>query len=186
MANTTNLVPHQFTSAQSREQAALNGRKGGRTTQARRREAAEAREVAKTILNLMPDLPQNYLDTLYKMGLSKKKKKPDMRILSTMAIAQKGMKGDKDAYKFLLELAGEIEKEPTVNINAFMGETEAQDNSSLIQKTMDRMTDEQLRVFEEICALYSEVEAEEAERAVADNPAEPEPIEVRDGEGTVQ
>lgn len=186
MANTTNLVPHQFTSAQSREQAALNGRKGGRATQAKRREAAQAREVAKMALDLMPDLPKQYLDTLYKLGLSKKKKKPDMRILSTMAIAQKGMKGDKDAYKFLLELAGEVEKEPTVNINTFIGEGEAQDNSHLVQKTMDRMTDEQLRVFEEICALYSEVEAEEAERAVADYPAEPEPIEVRDGEGTVQ
>lgn len=186
MANTTNLVPHQFTSQQSREQAALNGRKGGRATQAKRREEAQAREVAKMALDLMPTLPKEYLNTLYKMGLSKRTKKPNMRILSTMAIAQKGMKGDKDAYKFLLELAGEVEKEPTLNINTFIGEGEAQDNSHLVQKTMDRMTDEQLRVFEEICALYSEVEAEEAERAVADYPAEPEPIEVRDGEGTVQ
>lgn len=186
MANTHNLVPHQFTSDQSREQAALNGRKGGMRTQERRREEAQAREEAKMALDLIPTLPKPYLDTLFKMGMSKKNKKPNIRRLSTIAIAQKGMKGDEKAYRFLLELAGEIEKEPTVNINAFLGDTDAPSNMSVIQKTMDRMTDEQLRVFEEICALYSEVEAEEAERADADNPAMPEPIEVRDGEGSVQ
>lgn len=180
------IIPHQFTSEQSRTQAAVNGRKGGIAAQQKRREEALAREEAKMALDLIPTLPKSYLDTLFKMGMSRKNKKPNIRRLSTIAIAQKGMKGDEKAYRFLLELAGEIEKEPTVNINAFLGDTDAPSNMSVIQKTMDRMTDEQLRVFEEICALYSEVEAEEAERADADNPAMPEPIEVRDGEGSVQ
>ena len=180
------IIPHQFTSEQSRTQAAVNGRKGGIAAQQKRREEALAREEAKMALDLIPTLPKPYLDTLFKMGMSRKNKKPNIRRLSTIAIAQKGMKGDEKAYRFLLELAGEIEKEPTVNINAFLGDTDAPSNMSVIQKTMDRMTDEQLRVFEEICALYSEVEAEEAERADADNPAMPEPIEVRDGEGSVQ
>lgn len=180
------LTPYQFDSEQSRVQAAINGRKGGQTTQRKRREAAEARQVAKTILNLLPDLTPGVIDAFAKLGMDKRKKKYDIREISTLAIAQKAMRGDKQSYEFLIELAGEAEKAPTVNINTFIGAEGTEDNQAVVRETMDRMSDEQLRVFEEICALYSEVEAEHMEKAGADNDADgiAKPIKV-EADGSV-
>lgn len=39
---------------------------------------------------------------------------------------------------------------------------------NVVRETMDRMTDNQLKAFEEICKLYTEVEAEESEKANGD------------------
>ena len=102
MANEQNIIPHRFTSEQNRDEAAKNGRKGGKASG----EARRAKKIAKQVLSFKPDLPPNVLETMYRMGM-KGTAKPDMRTVCTMAILQRAMKGDVKAYKFICELAGE-------------------------------------------------------------------------------
>lgn len=51
MANIENIEPHQFTSAQSREAAARNGRKGGIASGKAKREKKAMRELAQIMLD---------------------------------------------------------------------------------------------------------------------------------------
>ncbi len=165
MANEQNLIPHQFTSEQSREEAAKNGRKGGVASGAARRAKREARETAKRILSYKPDVPAQLLDTLHKMGMSKKRINPDMREIITLAIAQKGMKGDVKSYQFLVELAGETAESEMLEAKAEEVarrsgmEEERNEEGNLtdaesIRQRMSEMTDEELKQYERLCAKF--------------------------------
>ena len=114
MANEQNLI--MYTSDQNREEAKKNGHKGGIASGAARRAKREARETAKLVLNFKPDIPPKMLDTLRAMGL-KGNIRPDMRYIATLAIMQKAMKGDKDCYRFLVELAGEFAEQQGITID---------------------------------------------------------------------
>ncbi len=162
MANEQNLIPHQFTSEQSREEAAKNGRKGGVASGAARRAKKEARETAKRILSYKPDVPAQLLDTLHKMGMSKKRMNPDMREIITLAIAQRGMKGDVKSYQFLVELAGETAEaemleakaEEVARRSGMEDENEEGilSDADSIRQRMSEMTDEELEQYERLCA----------------------------------
>lgn len=166
MANEKNIIPHQFTSEQSREEAAKNGRKGGVASGAARRAKREARETAKRILSYKPEVPPELLNTLHRMGMSKKRISPDMREIITLAIAQKGMKGDVKSYQFLVELAGETAEAAMLEAKAEEVERrsgmEEEDNEEAlrlmdadgIRQRMSEMTDEELEQYERLCAKF--------------------------------
>lgn len=166
MANEQNIIPHQFTSDQSREEAAKNGRKGGVASGAARRAKKEARETAKRILSYKPDIPPELLNTLQRMGMSKRKTNPDMREIITLAIAQKGMKGDVKSYQFLVELAGETAEaemleakaEEVARRSGMEDETNEEDlklmDADGIRQRMSEMTDEELEQYERLCAKF--------------------------------
>lgn len=164
MANEQNLIPHQFTSNQSREQAAINGRKGGRASGAARRAKRDAKMIAEMVLDMKPDLPPATLETMRRMGLSGKGR-PDMRMLATMAIMQKAMKGDVKAYEFILSLAGETAESEFAQIrtaesrlrygqDTVEGEFVENDIDSVRAK-MAAMTDEQLTQYEQLCGVFT-------------------------------
>lgn len=165
MANEKNIIPHQFTSEQNREEAAKNGKKGGVASGAARRAKREARETAKRILSYKPDVPPELLNTLHRMGMSKKRINPDMREIITLAIAQKGMKGDVKSYQFLVELAGETAEASMLEAKAEevarrsgMEEEENEEvlmiDADGIRQRMSEMTDEELEQYERLCAKF--------------------------------
>ena len=164
MANEQNIIPHQFTSEQNREEAAKNGRKGGVASGAVRRAKKEARETAKRILSYKPDLPQKLLDQLWRMGMSQRKLNPDMREIATLAIMQKAMKGDVKSYQFLVELAGETAEAEMLEakaeeVNRRSGTEDEQhaevitDHDGILQR-MSEMTDEELEQYERLCSMF--------------------------------
>lgn len=173
------LIPF---SERSKDEAKYWGSVGGKASGRTRRQKKTTREIAMMVLDLKPDLPEGVMETLYRMGMSRSKKKPTINEVSAAALGQKSMKGDEKAYRILLELAGEADSTPTVNINTTQY-INAEASRALVERTMDRLTDEQLKVFEQICAVYSEVEAEETEGPEQEPP---EPIEVGEDEGTVE
>jgi len=162
MANEQNLIP--FTSDQSREEAKKNGRKGGIASGAARRAKREARETAKRILSYKPEIPRELLTTLQRMGMSKRKMNPDMREIITLAIAQKGMKGDVKSYQFLVELAGETAEAEMLEARAEevarrSGMEDEQNEEVLmdadgIRQRMSEMTDEELEQYEKLCMKF--------------------------------
>ena len=166
MANEKNIIPHQFTSEQSREEAAKNGRKGGVASGAARRAKREARETAKRILSYKPDVPPDLLNTLQRMGMSKKRLRPDLREIITLAIAQKGMKGDVKCYQFLVELAGETAEAEMLEAKAdevarrsgmedeIYEETDGLMSPDGVRQRMSEMTDEELEQYERLCAKF--------------------------------
>ncbi len=166
MANEQNIIPHQFTRAQDREEAAKNGKKGGRASGAARRAKRDAKDVAEFILSLKPSLPPPVLETMQRMGM-KKTATPDMRYIATLAIMQKAMKGDHSAYQFILNLAGETARGEMENIKALeerrrvgLDQPVEQDADIYeIRRRMDKMTDEQLARYEELCNMFADQSA---------------------------
>lgn len=159
MANEHNLIP--FTSDQSHEEAVRNGRKGGTASGAARRAKREARETAKMVLNFKPDIPPQMLATIRNMGL-KGKASPDMRVIATMAIMQKAMKGDVKCYEFLVKMAGETSEAQMLDAKAeevsrrsgFQEERSPELGIDEIRARMDGMSDEELRQYESLCAIF--------------------------------
>lgn len=170
MANEQNIIPHQFTSAQDREEAAKNGRKGGVASGAARRAKRDAREAAARILSYTPDLPESVLSTMRRMGL-KGRVKPDMREIATLALAQKAMKGDLQCYKFLAEMAGETAEAAIMDARAdeVLRRSGVPENGlnvyepEGIRQRMAEMTDEELEQYERLCAKFETTAEDDAE-----------------------
>ena len=105
MPNEQNLKGHEFTSDQSREEAARNGRKGGIASGRARRERRRMRDVLEDML------AETYVDTNGKAldGVS-------MLMLSVMNNAQHG---DMRALEFIRDTVGEkpVERVETVEIS---------------------------------------------------------------------
>lgn len=93
---------HRFEAGQEAREA---GRKGGIKSGETRR----AKKVAQRVLSYKPDLPEETLRTMRKMGM-KGKAPPDMREISLLAIMQSAMKGDWRAFKYIVDLAGESDE----------------------------------------------------------------------------
>lgn len=165
MANEKNLIPYQFTSDQSREEAAKNGSIGGKASGAARRAKRDAKAVASFVLSLTPELPPAVLDTMQRMGI-RKNAKPDMRMIATLAIMQKAMKGDIQCYKFLIEMAGETSEaaileakaEEFIRRSAYSANPtqRAPIDSDKVQQCMSEMSDEELTQYEKLCAMFED------------------------------
>lgn len=87
------------------DEARENGRRGGIKSGETRR----AKKVAQRVLSYKPDLPEETLRTMRRMGM-KGKAPPDMREISLLAIMQSAMKGDWRAFKYIVDLAGESDE----------------------------------------------------------------------------
>ena len=100
MANEQNLRP--FTSDQNREEAVINGRKGGIASGKARREKA-------TMLSTLKML----LDQEYKNGVT-------YREMATLGLIKGAIKGNPVNYKTMIEVLGE--SKGTDNTNGILGE----------------------------------------------------------------
>lgn len=112
MAKEDNLIP--FTSEQSREEAKINGRKGGIASGEARREKATFKKTLEMLLD------------------EKNSKGKTYRELITLGQIKSAIDGKAENFKAILALMGETEEQqsetPTVNINIV-------DNSDL-EKTL--------------------------------------------------
>ena len=108
MPNEKNLVPHQFTSDQSREEAARNGKLGGRASGVSRRRKRSLREAAELYLSL-PVSDKRAWNKLAKDGVDPEDMDNQMAIIAGLSI--KAAKGDAKAAKVLFDLIGDQSRE---------------------------------------------------------------------------
>ena len=108
MPNEKNLVPHQFTSDQSREEAARNGQLGGRASGVSRRRKRSLREAAELYLSL-PISDKRAWNKLARDGVAPEDVDNQMAIIAGLSI--KAAKGDAKAAKVLFDLIGDQSRE---------------------------------------------------------------------------
>lgn len=103
MANEKNLIPHQFTAEQSREEAARNGALGGKASGAARRRKRSLKEAADLYLSLPVEdkrrwnkLARRYLDT----------EEIDNQMAMIVALWDGAVSGDARSAKVLIDLIG--------------------------------------------------------------------------------
>lgn len=104
MPNEHNIIPHCFTSDQSREAAAKNGAAGGRASGVSRRRKRDLREAAELYLSL-PVTDKRQLTKLSKAGVETEDADNQMAIVA--GLAMKAMRGDAKAAKLLFDLLPE-------------------------------------------------------------------------------
>ena len=104
MPNEQNIVPYQFDSNQSREQAAKNGAAGGRASGESRRRKKSLREAAELYLSL-PVSDKRAWNKLARDGVSPEDVDNQMAVIAGLTI--KAVKGDAKAAKVLFDLLGE-------------------------------------------------------------------------------
>lgn len=104
MPNEQNIIPHCFTSDQSREAAAKNGAVGGRASGVSRRRKRDLREAAELYLSL-PVTDKRQLAKLSKAGVEADDADNQMAIVAGLAL--KAMRGDAKAAKLLFDLLPE-------------------------------------------------------------------------------
>lgn len=104
MPNEQNIVPYQFDSNQSREQAAKNGAAGGRASGVSRRRKKSLREAAELYLSL-PVADKRAWNKLARDGVDPEDVDNQMAIIAGLTI--KAVKGDAKAAKLLFELVGD-------------------------------------------------------------------------------
>lgn len=101
MAKEDNLIP--FTSEQSREEAKINGRKGGIRSGEVRREKATMKKTLEMLLNKKNDKGKTY------------------RELTTLGLIKGAVDGKAENYKTIVQLLGELQEQaneiPSLNIN---------------------------------------------------------------------
>ena len=104
MPNEQNLVPYQFDSSQSREEAAKNGALGGRASGASRRRKRSLREAADLYLSL-PVADKRAWNKLARDGVEPEDVDNQMAVIAGLTL--KAAKGDAKAAKLLFDLLGE-------------------------------------------------------------------------------
>lgn len=104
MPNEKNIIPYQFDSNQSREQAAKNGAAGGRASGESRRRKKSLREAAELYLSL-PVANKTAWNKLARDGVAPEDVDNQMAIIAGLTI--KAVKGDAKAAKLLFELVGD-------------------------------------------------------------------------------
>lgn len=102
MANEHNLVP--FTSNQSREEAAKNGRKGGIKSGETRRRKAALRDTMNKLLTMQVEVPE--LSEILRADGGESTYEEAI----TMAIIQKAMLGDIAAFNAIRDTVGQTKK----------------------------------------------------------------------------
>lgn len=109
MPNEQNIVPYQFDSSQSREEAAKNGAAGGRASGVSRRRKKSLREAAESYLSL-PVADKRAWNKLARDGVEPEDVDNQMAIIA--GLTMKAVKGDARAAKVLFDLIGPAEPEP--------------------------------------------------------------------------
>ena len=109
MPNEQNIVPYQFDSSQSREEAAKNGAAGGRASGVSRRRKKSLREAAELYLSL-PVADKRAWNKLARDGVEPEDVDNQMAIIA--GLTMKAVKGDARAAKVLFDLIGPAEPEP--------------------------------------------------------------------------
>lgn len=104
MPNEQNLVPHQFTSDQNREEAAKNGRTGGKASGIARRRKRSLREAADLYLSL-PVADRKSWNKIAREGVAPED--IDNQMAMIIGLTQRAMKGDAKAAKVIVDLIGE-------------------------------------------------------------------------------
>lgn len=112
MPNEQNIVPYQFDSSQSREEAAKNGAAGGRASGVSRRRKKSLREAAELYLSL-PVSDKKAWNRLARDGVEPEDVDNQMAIIA--GLTMKAVKGDSKAAKVIFDLIGPAESssEPT-------------------------------------------------------------------------
>ncbi len=117
MANEQNLIPYQFTSEQSREEAAKNGAKGGIASGIARRRKRSLREAADYFLSL-PVTDTDVFNRLVMDGLDPED--IDNQMALVVGLTKAAAAGDSKAAKALADFLGEGDagkKQVDVNFN---------------------------------------------------------------------
>ena len=108
MANEKNLIPHQFTSDQNREEAAKNGRLGGKASGAARRRKRSLKEAADLFLSL-PVEDKRKWNKLARRYLNEED--IDNQMAMVVALWDGAMAGDARSAKVLIDLLGKDSEE---------------------------------------------------------------------------
>ena len=98
MANKQNIKPYEYTSEQSREEAAINGRKGGLASGIAKRRRKSMREALEKLL-------------VDKIKTTKGEMETQDALL--LALVAKGIKGDVRAIEFIRDTVGEKPSDKT-------------------------------------------------------------------------
>ncbi len=117
MANEQNIIPYQFTSEQSREEAAKNGAKGGIASGIARRRKRSLREAADYFLSL-PVTDTDTFNRLVLDGLNPEDIDNQMALI--VGLTKAAAAGDSKAAKALADFLGEGDagkKQLDVNFN---------------------------------------------------------------------
>lgn len=98
------IVQHQFTTEQSRSEAAQNGRKGGIASGAARRRKKSLKEAADLFLSL-PVENTKKRNEMIKAGVPEED--ADNQMAMIVGLAKKAAKGDAKAARLLIDILGE-------------------------------------------------------------------------------
>lgn len=109
MPNEQNIVPYQFDSSQSREEAAKNGAAGGRASGVSRRRKKSLREAAELYLSL-PVSDKRAWNRLARDGVEPEDVDNQMAIIA--GLTMRAIKGDSKAAKAIFDLIGPTESAP--------------------------------------------------------------------------
>lgn len=115
MANEQNLKP--FTSEQSREEAAKNGKKGGTASGVARREKKAMKETLEVLLSLQMKTGKAVDIEAVKSFAALKGKNISVQEAVSLAMIQKAMKGNVRAAEWVRDTAGQ---KPVENMNMNM------------------------------------------------------------------
>lgn len=119
MPNEQNIVPYQFDSSQSREEAAKNGAAGGRASGVSRRRKKGLREAAELYLSL-PVSDKKAWNKLARDGVEPEDVDNQMAIIA--GLTMKAIKGDAKAAKVIFDLIGTQEENKTTSVEEFLRE----------------------------------------------------------------
>jgi len=154
-----NLEKGKATRFKSGDQAAReNGRKGGKKSQEVQKAKRDAAALAGMLLNLSPKMPELVVKQVKDMGI--KEKAPDALTIALSAQMRKALAGDQSALKFMLELSGEMPKGGGQQPPPVLEETL---DERRVRKTLDSMTDDQLRHYQELCTMFRQNQEDETE-----------------------
>ena len=120
MPNPENVKPYEFTSEQSREEAAKNGRKGGIASGEARRKKKTLRETAETMLAC--ELPPDVKRKLKSNGLEAE----DYKDAVIAAAIQSIIRGNSNMFGQFVKLMGEGSE--TINLEVNDDSTKNMDN----------------------------------------------------------
>lgn len=111
MANEKNLKKGKATQYRSGEEAARNGRKGGKESGKKRREQKAYREIARAVLSAEIN-DEELLEFAAKFGIEK----PDVKTITLLGMIKAAAEGSHNAFDRLLLLTGEKEKDENADV----------------------------------------------------------------------
>lgn len=135
--------------------ASVAGSKGGKKSQQVQHENREASEYARMVLSLSPKMPEPVQHYMKELGI--KEKNPNAKLIAICAQMRKAMAGDQRALEFILSIAGEDMSGGTYQPENTLETIDEQ----RIRKTLDAMSDDQLRNYQELCLMFREGDGDE-------------------------